>query len=93
MNLWAHWNTLKDRNHPFQAGWAWIVTGFIMALIGCTPLLLYIGVESLSGSSGGNSIGLGLLAMAGVGLGQFCLLVAILFISYGIVRRLLSSHT
>lgn len=93
MNFLAHWNTLKDRNRPFQAAWAWIVTGFTVALTGCTPLLLHIGVESLSGSSGGISIGLGLLAMAGVGLGQFCLLVAILFISYGIVRLLLSSHT
>lgn len=35
--------------------------GLLLLLIGWSPLLLYIAYESLSGQTGGNPIGLGLL--------------------------------
>lgn len=81
---------LRDTANPFRAGWAWIVARFIVALVGSAPLLLYIGFENLTGASGGNPIGSGLLAMAAFGLSQLCLLVAIIWMGYGIFRILCS---
>ena len=84
----ALWKKLTDRETPFRAGWGWIISGLTMALIGASPLLLYIGFENLTGSSGENPIGLGLLAMAGVGLSQLCILSAIIGMGYGVFQIL-----
>ena len=93
MDYSAYWTKLTDRDTPFLAGWSWIVTGLTLAFIGALPLLLYMGWENLTGSSGGNPLGLGLLAVAGIGLSQLCVLVALIWISYGIVRKLCSPTT
>jgi drug/metabolite transporter (DMT)-like permease len=90
MDYSAHWAKLRNREAPFRTGWAWIVTGLSITFIGALPLLLYIGWENLTKSSGGNPIGLGLLAMVGIGLGQLCVVMALIWIGYGIIRRLFS---
>ena len=78
MEYSAIWNTLPDKANPFRAGWAWIVSGLTVVMIGASPLLLYIGLENVTGSSGGNPIGLGLLAMAAFGLSQLCIVLALI---------------
>ncbi len=86
MDYAAHWEKLTSKENPFRTGWCWIVSGLSIALAGGSPLLLYIGLEKLTGYSGGNPIGLGLLAIAGFGLSQLCLFVALIWIAYGIFR-------
>ena len=88
MDFPALWKKLKDKESPFRTGWAWIVTGLIVALAGAAPLICYLGIQNLTGSSGGNPIGLGLLTMLGFGLSQLCLLVALIWMAYGIFQVL-----
>ncbi len=91
MGYATHWAKLTDREAPFLAGWTWLVTGFTLTCIGILPLMLHMGWENVAGLSEGNPIGLGLLAMLGMGLGQLCVLIAIIWIGYGILRKLFSS--
>ena len=90
MDYSALWEKHTNKENPFRTGWNWILSAFATAIIGALPLLLYIALENLMGSSGGNPIGLGLLAMVAVGLGQLCVLVALGWIGYGIIQRLSS---
>lgn len=90
MDFSALWKKLTDRESPFLAGWTWITLGFTVAVIGAFPLLLYMMFENVTGSTGGNPIGLGLLAMAAFGLSQLCLLLALIWMAYGIFRMFYS---
>ena len=93
MDYSAHWAKLTDRKAHFLTGWTWIVTALALAIIGTLPLLLYLGWEYMAGLAGGNPIGLGLLAIVGIGLGQLCVLVALIWIGYGILRKICSPIT
>ncbi len=90
MDYRSLWNKLTDKDNPFRAGWAWIVLGATVAIIGASPLLMYIGFENMTGLSGGNPIGLGLLAIVAFGLSQLFLLVALIWMGYGIFRMFCS---
>lgn len=84
MKMMTLWNKLTDKENPFRTGWAWILSGVTVAVIGTSPLLMSIGFENLLGTSGGNPVGLGLLAMLAFGLSQLCLLIALIWMGYAI---------
>ncbi len=93
MNSPVLWNKLTDKESPFQTGWTWIVSGIIVAIIGGSPLLMYIGFENLTGSPDGNPIGLGLLAIAALGLSQLCLFVSLIWLGFSIFRTFYPSDS
>jgi len=80
---------LRDMANRFRTGWTWIMVGDRHVGWVSSPATVHW-FENLTESSGGNPIGLDLLAMAAFGLSQLCLLVAIFWMGYGIFRMLCS---
>ena len=60
--------------------------GFVILGVGWTPLLLYVVYESLSGSTGGNPVGLGLLMF-------FSTPVAVLLILAGVLAAAVAARS
>lgn len=60
--------------------------GLALLAIGWTPLLLYVAYESVSGQTGGNPIGLGLLMF-------FSTPIAVVLLLFGIVASAVARRT